>query len=146
MISIIRTYAFVIGLAFVVAGIGGFIPTLTTQPEATAPHLHVDANYAYLLGLFPVNLVHNLFHFTAGVLGLWASRDLQHARRYCQGLGVILLVLTIMGMLPELSTSLGLLPLFGHDIWLHGLEAVLGLYLGFFWSQKSDQLSWRHSS
>jgi hypothetical protein len=22
--------------------------------------------------------------------------------------------------------------LYGHDIWLHGLEAVVGLYLGFF--------------
>jgi hypothetical protein len=46
---------------------------------------------------------------------------------------VILTVFTVMGLLPGLSTTLGLLPLFGHDIWLHGLEALLAVYLGWFY-------------
>jgi hypothetical protein len=45
---------------------------------------------------------------------------------------VTLAVLTLMGSLPLLRTGFGFMPLYGHDIWLHGLEAVMGIYLGFF--------------
>lgn len=127
-----RAYAFIIGLAFVLAGIGGFLPPLVTPPVPDAPPLTLDHDYAYLLGLFPVNLAHNAFHLTAGLLGLWVFRSEAAARRYCQILGVILAVFAIMGLLPYLSTTLGIMPLFGHDVWLHGLEAIVALYLGFF--------------
>jgi hypothetical protein len=43
-----------------------------------------------------------------------------------------------MGMIPSFQTGFGLWPLYGHDIWLHGLEAALGLYLGFFAVQKNQ--------
>ncbi len=130
--SLTRSFTLSIGIAFVLAGIGGFIPILTTQADATAPALTLNLNYGYLLGMFPVNFLHNLFHLVAGLAALWAVSDEGLARRYCQIIGVILTLFTIMGSLPALSTALGLMPLFGHDVWLHGLEATVALYLGFY--------------
>ena len=132
-----RYYALIVGIAFTLAGIAGFLPFFTPHAAADAPHLIVTANYGLLLGLFPVNIVHNLFHFGWGVLGLLAFHTYPSAQKFSLYFGSTLTVLTIMGMLPALRTGFGIMPLYGHDIWLHGLEAVIGIYLGFFAAQKS---------
>jgi hypothetical protein len=138
IISLTRYFALVVGIAFVLAGIAGFLPFLTPHVPQDAPHLIVDSNYGLLLGLFPVNIVHNLFHFGMGVLGVLAFRTYSPALQYSRFLGITLAVLTVMGMIPSFQTGFGLWPLYGHDIWLHGLEAALGLYLGFFAVQKNQ--------
>ncbi len=35
-----------------------------------------------------------------------------------------------MGLIPVLNTSFGLIPIFGHDVWLHALFALAAAY---FW-------------
>lgn len=136
LIGFTRTFAFVVGIAFTLAGIAGFLPFFTPQVTADAPHLLVNSGYGLLLGLFPVNIIHNLFHFAWGVLGLLAARSYPSALKFSRYFGVTLAVLTVMGILPSLKTAFGLMPLYGHDIWLHGLEAVIAMYLGFFAVQK----------
>jgi len=42
-------------------------------------------------------------------------------------------VLTVMGLLPGLHTMMGLVPIFGHDVWLHALSSALGVYFGWFY-------------
>lgn len=138
LIGFTRYFALVVGAAFTMAGIAGFIPFFTPHASVDAPHLIVDTNYGLLLGLFPVNIIHNLFHFGVGVTGLMAFRHYSSALQFSRFLGIALGVLTLMGMIPALSTGFGLWPLYGHDIWLHGLEAVIGIYLGFFAAQKSQ--------
>ncbi|HSL30743.1 MAG TPA: DUF4383 domain-containing protein [Anaerolineales bacterium] len=133
-----RYFALVVGIAFTGAGIAGFLPFFTTHAPAEAPHLVVDTSYGLLLGLFPVNIIHNLFHFGWGITGILASRSFQSALRFSRYFGVILAVLTVMGLLPALRTGFGFMPLYGHDIWLHGLEAVIAIYLGFFALQKEQ--------
>lgn len=132
LIAITRYFALIVGGAFTLAGIAGFLTLFTPHPPAEAPHLLVDAGYGLLLGLFPVNIVHNLFHFGWGVTGLLASRAYPSALQFSRYFGVVLAVLTLMGLIPVLQTGFGIMPLYGHDIWLHGLEAVIGIYLGFF--------------
>ena len=44
---------------------------------------------------------------------------------------VSLALLTVMGLLPGFNVVFGLAPLFGHDVWLHGVEAVAAGYIGF---------------
>lgn len=127
-----RIFVFIVGAAFTLAGIAGFLPFFTPHASPDAPHLIVDAGYGLLLGLFPVNIVHNPFHFAWGVTGLLAFRTYPSALKFSRYFGVTLAVLTIMGILPPLKTGFGFMPLYGHDIWLHGLEAVIGIYLGFF--------------
>ena len=126
-----RYFALLIGVAFTLAGIGGFIPGITSPIATDAPPLMVPMSYGYLLGLFPVNVLHNLFHFGVGVYGLMAYRHFESARLFARFLAVTLGVLTLMGLVPGLNITFGLLPLYGHAIWLHGLEAVVATYLGF---------------
>lgn len=131
-----RYFALVVGIAFTAAGIAGFLPFFTPHASPDVPHLIVSTSYGLLLGLFPVNIVHNLFHFGWGITGVLASRTYPSSLKFSRYFGVTLAVLTIMGLLPPLRTGFGLMPLYGHDIWLHGLEAVVAIYLGFFTAQK----------
>lgn len=132
LIVLTRHFALVVGGAFTLAGIAGFLPFFTPPPPTEAPDLIVNTSYGLLLELFPVNIIHNLFHFGVGVMGLLAFRAYPSALQFSRFLGITLAILTLMGMIPALSTGFGFLPLYGHDVWLHGLEAVIGIYLGFF--------------
>lgn len=132
IVSFTRYFALVIGALFVLAGVGGFLPIITQPAPADALPLHLNMSHGRLLGLFPVNIAHNIFHFTVGVLGLFAYRQYATAKLFTRGLAVTLGALTILGFFPTLNTLFGWLPIYGHAIWLHGLEAILAVYLGFF--------------
>lgn len=130
--SLCQYFALVMGIAFVLAAIGGFLPGITLMPVPDdAHHLAIEHSHGYLLGLFPVNAIHNLFHLVAGIFGLIAHRRYSSSRAYCRGLAVVLGALTILGMFPHTSTLFSVMPIHGHDVWLHGLEAIVAAYLGF---------------
>ena len=131
LIRLTRYFVLVVGAAFIMAGIAGFLPFFTPHPPPDAPHLMVSTSYGLLLGLFPINIVHNLFHFSMGLAGVVAFRSYPSSLQFSRFLGVTLAVLTVMGMIPALRTGFGIMPLYGHDIWLHGIESAIGLYLGF---------------
>ena len=126
-----RYFALVIGFLYLAGGIIGFLPGLTQSPPADAPHLTVEAGYGYLLGLFPINAFHNLVHLAIGGWGLMASRGFVAARLFARGLAVVYGVLTVMGLLPGWNTAFGFIPLFGHDVWLHGVTTLVAFYFGF---------------
>ena len=73
-----RNFALWLGIAYLGAGILGFVPAaLRPMPETNA--LAVTAFSGYLLGLFPVNLLHTLVHVAAGAWGVplparWPAR------------------------------------------------------------------------
>ena len=125
-----RNFAMVLGAIYVVVGVLGFVPPLLTSP-ADAPPLALDQAYGYLFGLFPVNILHSLVHLGVGVWGVLAARTLAAARTYAASVAVIFAVLTVMGFVPRLNTVFGFVPLFGHDVWLHALTAIVAAYFGF---------------
>jgi len=129
--KITRYFALVIGIAFTFAGVGGFVPGLTQPPPADALPLHIHTSYGYLLGLFPVNILHNIFHFGVGLFGLAAYRQYSSSLLFARFLAIALGILTLMGFVPGFNTTFGYFPLYGHAIWLHGIEAVVAFYLGF---------------
>ena len=113
--------AMVFGVVFLLVGVLGLLADggMSMDTDAEAPGL--------LLGLFPVNLLHNLVHIAFGVWGLLASRTWSAARMYCRVGSVIYLVLVLLAFIDP--TTFGLVPIGGNDIWLH---AVLALALGYF--------------
>jgi hypothetical protein len=123
-----RMFARVFGIIFLVVGIGGFIPGLT-QPH-DHPNLAVEAASGMELGLFPVNVLHNLVHIAFGIWGLIAARSMSAARGYAQVVAIAYAVLTILGLIPATNTTFGLVPIYGHDIWLHALLAGVAAYFG----------------
>ena len=126
-----RTFAAIIGIAFLTAGMLGFVPALLERPPAGAPPLGLQAYYGYLLGLFPVNFIHNLVHLAIGAWGVAASRAARGARAYSKSLAVIYAVFAVAGLLPQLNTLFGLVPLHGYDVWLHAGTAFLAAIFGW---------------
>ena len=81
--------------------------------------------------MFPVNVLHNAVHILFGVWGLVAAGSLAGARLFARGVAVIYALLTVLGLIPATNTAFGLVPIYGHDVWLHGLLAVVAAYFGF---------------
>ena len=129
--SVLRRFALVFGIVFLLVGIAGFIPGLT-QPH-THPDVMVTAGLGLVLGLFPVNVLHNAAHLLFGVYGLLASRSDGASRTYGKVVAIAYALLTVMGLFSamRLHTAFGFVPLYGHDIWLHALLAAVGAYFGF---------------
>ena len=126
----VRYFALVYGIVFLLVGIAGFVPGLVHMPEAGA-EVAVDEGFGRLFGLFPINLLHNLVHILFGVWGLVAYRTFSAARLYARSVAVIYAVLAVMGLIPVLNTTFGLIPLYGHDVWLHILLAAIAAYFGW---------------
>lgn len=127
-----RLFALIFGIVYTLIGVLGFISGLRDSPPADAPSLTVDSQYGYLFGLFPVNILHNIVHLAVGLLGIVAYYRFSTARAYAQAVAIVFAVLTVMGLIPGLRTTFGLIPLFSHDIWLHALTAVVAAYFGWF--------------
>jgi hypothetical protein len=124
-----QTFARIYGIVFLIVGVGGFIPGLT-QPH-DHPNVTMQAGSGMELGLFPVNALHNIVHILFGAWGLFAARTIDAARGYARVVAIAYGVLTLMGLIPATNTTFGLVPIYGHDVWLHALLAVGAAYFGF---------------
>ena len=133
----IRYFAIAAGVVFALVGLLGFVPGINVEGPPNAPPVTVSSFYGYLLGLFPVNLVHNLVHLAIGAWGIVAyTRGIPSSRLFARGLAVLYGILAIMGFFPGFNILFGLVPLYGHDVWLHGLTAIVAAYFG--WIHRVD--------
>jgi len=89
------------------------------------PAIAVDSFYGRLLGLFPVNLMHNVVHIAVGAWGIFSSGSIAASRLFGRGLAILYGLLTILGLIPAIYTLFGIAPIFGHDVWLHALSALV---------------------
>ncbi|HLL07222.1 MAG TPA: DUF4383 domain-containing protein [Nocardioidaceae bacterium] len=122
--DIVRKLALLVGAVFVLVGILGFVPGITTDFDQMA--FAGDESKAKLLGLFQVSVLHNLVHLLYGVAGLAMSRKSSTARTYLLVGGAIYLVLWVYGLIVGGDDSgANFVPLNNADNWLH-----LGLGIG----------------
>jgi hypothetical protein len=126
----VQTFALILGIIYTAAGLLGFIPGLLAPPEAPV-NMVIDAWYGRLLNLFPVNALHSLIHIVLGIWGLGSARNPLSSITYARGLAIIFGILAVFGLIPGLNTLFGLLPLYGHDIWLHAATAAIAVYFGW---------------
>ena len=125
------TFALVFGLAYLVAGLLGLIPAMLVPPPPDAPPTTFAVMYGYLLGLFPVNIVHSAVHLAIGAWGLAAWSNRTSPVTYARSLAVLYGVLAVLGLLPLTNTLFGAIPIHSHDVWLHGVTAVIAAYFGW---------------
>jgi hypothetical protein len=133
-----RTFAMVLGVLFVIVGVLGFVPGITQMHDMDDPNLTVEGpGHGRLLGLFHVNLLHNLVHIVFGVLGLLMARA-GKARDYCRFVAIAYGLLAILGLIPAMKVqyTFGLIPIEGHDVWLHALIAIAAAFFG--WRESVD--------
>ncbi|WP_410651439.1 DUF4383 domain-containing protein [Amycolatopsis sp. cmx-4-54] len=118
-----QTIAAAVGVVFLVVGIGGFIPGVTTNYEQLSFAGHHST--ALLLGIFMVSILHNIVHLLFGVAGLILARTPRGAVGYLIGGGVIYLVLWLYGLVIDHESTANFVPVNTADNWLH-----LGLGVG----------------
>src|ERR671936_1012230 len=93
--SPIQSAAMLVGLVFLLVGILGFIPGITSNYDELKFAGH-DSD-AQLLGIFDTSILHNIVHLLLGIAGLALARTIDGARTYLLGGGVISLALFVYG-------------------------------------------------
>lgn len=124
----VQRAAQVVGAAFLLVGILGFIPGITTNYDSMSFASH-DSE-AMLLGVFQVSVLHNVVHLLFGIAGLAMSRAVSSARSFLIGGGVVYLVLWLYGLLIDKMSSANFVPLNTADDWLHFLLGLGMIALG----------------
>lgn len=115
--------AMVIAAVFLLVGVLGFIPGITTDYDGLG--FAGPDSTAMLLGVFMVSILHNIVHLLFGIVGLAAARTPGGARGFLIGGGVVYLVLWVYGLVVDHGSDANFVPLNNADNWLH-----LGLGVG----------------
>jgi len=126
--SPVQWAAIAVGLVFLVVGVLGFIPGITTNYSSLSlvGH-HSDAR---LLGLFNVSILHNVVHLLFGMGGLAWSATFKGARGFLIAGSAIYAVLWPYGLALDQQSAANLVPVNSPDNFLHLGLAVGMLALG----------------
>ncbi|GGN95688.1 DUF4383 domain-containing protein [Nocardia rhizosphaerihabitans] len=119
----IQLAALAVGAVFLLVGVLGFIPGVTTDYSSLEWAGH--HSQAQLFGIFTVSVLHNIVHLIFGVAGLLAAAGAAQSRLYLIGGGLIYLVLWVYGLVIDLDSDANFVPVNTADNWLH-----FGLGLG----------------
>lgn len=117
-----------VGAVFLLVGILGFIPGITTDYDQMS--FAGQNSMAMLFGLFMVSVLHNLVHLAFGVAGLVMARTLAGARAFLIGGGIIYAVLWIYGLVIPKDSAANFVPMNNADNWLHLVLAAGMILLG----------------
>ena len=115
----VQNVARLVGVVFLLVGILGFVPGITTNLYDGLEFAGHDGN-AELLGLFQVSVLHNIVHLLFGLAGLALSSTWNGARTYLIGGGAVYAALWLLGIVGGADW----IPSNSADNWLH---LVLGL-------------------
>jgi hypothetical protein len=135
--SLAQNLALLFGVAFLAAGVLGFIPGITTNLG--------DIKFAgndspsELLGLFQVSILHNIVHLLFGIAGVALSRATASAQTYLLWSGVIYAVLFAYGLVIGMGDDANFVPMNNADDVLH-LALAVGLLGSWFVSRSTAQM------
>ncbi len=114
----LKTAAIVFGVVFLLVGVLGFVPGITTNEM--------------LLGIFHVNTVHNVVHLLSGAVALGTGlSSTAAARLYFRVFGVVYALVAVLGFVVGNGLLLGLISNNTPDTLLHVVIAAASLVLGF---------------
>jgi hypothetical protein len=109
----VQTVARLVGIVFLLVGIAGFVPGITTNLYDGLEFAGDNGN-AEQLGLFQVSVLHNIVHALFGI-GILMAATPQGARTFLLGSGAIYIVLFVLGILGGGDW----VPINDADNWLH---------------------------
>ena len=123
----VQSLAALVGVVFLLVGILGFVPGITTHYGDLSFAGHDSG--AKLLGIFQTSILHNIVHLAFGV-GILMAKTPGGARTYLVGGGIVYLAVWIVGAVGGLDW----LPVNTADNYLHvvlgAAMVVLGLIAG----------------
>jgi len=121
----IRTVALVLSVVFLLVGVLGFIPGITTHYGSMQFAGHDSG--AKLLGVFQVSILHNIVHLLFGIVGIMLAKAPDTARTFLIGGGVVYLALWLLGIVGGGDW----IPVDTADNWLHFVLGIGMIGLGF---------------
>jgi hypothetical protein len=129
----VQLASLIFGIVFIVVGILGFIPGITTNYDALL--LAGNGSAALLLGVFQVSILHNIVHLLFGVAGVLLARTFSGAKNFLIWGGAVYFILWLYGLfVAGGDTPANFVPVNNADNWLHLVLAIamvaLGLLLG----------------
>lgn len=114
----LKTCAIIFGIIMFVIGILGFIPQANPK--------------GFLLGIFHVNLEHNLIHIVTGIISILCGLTSRHASRiFFKIFGIVYALVALLGFYYVDRPIFGLIANNIPDAILHVVIAIFALYLGF---------------
>jgi hypothetical protein len=119
-----------VGAAFLLIGILGFIPGITS-------HLYGGLDFAghnsraEIFYLFQTSWLHNIVHLAYGIAGLTLARTSAGARSFLIVGGVVYLALWLYGLIVGQDGGANFVPLNTADNWLHFALGLGMITLGF---------------
>lgn len=125
----VQIVALVYGVVFILAGIAGFVPGITSDYGSLQFAGHESG--AMLLGIFQVSVLHNVIHLLYGIAGLALARTAVGARQYLLWGGVVYLVVWLYGLLVAEDAAANVVPLNSADDWLHLALGITMVGLSF---------------
>ncbi|WP_372699078.1 DUF4383 domain-containing protein [Arthrobacter sp. JSM 101049] len=128
----------VVGIVFLLVGILGFIPGVTTGYDSLKFAGHHSE--ALLLGLFQVSILHNIVHLLFGIAGIALARSISGSKSYLVAGGIIYLILWIYGLVVGGESAANFVPLNNADNWLHLVLGVGMIALGVLSAPKRDRV------
>src|SRR4051794_5736618 len=126
--SPVQAAALIVGIAFLVVGVLGFVPGITTNYDDLSFAGHMSD--AKLLGIFQVSVLHNLIHIAYGVAGLAVASRPRAAALYLIVGGAVYGVVWLYGLVVGMDSDANFVPLNTADNWLHFLLFVAMVALG----------------
>ena len=130
--TLVQNVAGLVGIVFLLVGIAGFIPGLTTNLYDGLEFAGNDGT-AELLGIFQVSVLHNIVHGLFGLAGLALAATPSGARTYLIGGGAIYLALFVIGIIGGGDW----IPVDDADNWLHLLFGAAMIGLGVLTTRES---------
>ena len=124
----VQKAAAIVGVVFLLVGVLGFIPGITTNFGDLSFAGH-DSD-ARLFGLFQVSILHNIVHLLFGIAGLALARTAAQARTYLVFGGVIYLVLFVYGLIVGQESAANFVPVNTADDILHLILGIGMIGLG----------------
>jgi hypothetical protein len=128
--SPVQLLAALVGATFVLVGVLGFIPGITSHLYGGLDFAGHDSQ-AKLLHVFQVSWLHNIVHIAFGLVGVVLARTWETAQGYLVVGGVVYLVLWLYGLLVAMGSGANFVPFNTADNWLHFVLGVGLILLGF---------------
>jgi hypothetical protein len=113
----IQSAAVLVGIGFLVLGVLGFIPGVTSNYDQLKFAGHTSD--AQLFGIFDTSVLHNIVYLVFGIVGIVLARTADGARTYLVGGGLVFLVLFVYGAIWHGETGSNWIPVNWADNILH---------------------------
>ena len=131
----IQKAAMLFGVVFLLVGVLGFIPGITSDYDRLTTF---DGIGAKLLGIFGINILENIVHLLYGVAGLVLARTWAGSKNYFIGGGAIYLVVWLYGLVIDNESSANILGVNTAADWLHFVLGATMLGIGLVLSRRQE--------